>query len=350
MKQTILLVISLLVLCSCQFETTAKYHTGDFETVLGIASTKGKPIWMILGGGKHCESCNQLIEDMKEEDIFKKYQNDYVFFRCNVEEPENTFLKYIFLMEAIPNSYIVSPEGKVYSYLSGQLKGKDIERQFMAIRDNQPYYPARHSQFKSDMKKLLYLQNLLITICLRNRHAANDTSQLRSLLPDLKKSIDIEPYFYNLYLSSRIFLQLGDSLQSKQYAQKALQCCPDGFQTIIYTPLISELHRLLNTENARTPQAYIKFENTQLDIKNKDSNYYIFRFKNTGGLPLLVKHVSSSCGCAKATWDKQPILPGGEGEIKIIYNPKENNAYTKTFWIQTNATNKVEKLILKGTN
>src|SRR5687768_16460736 len=40
-----------------------------------------------------------------------------------------------------------------------------------------------------------------------------------------------------------------------------------------------------------------------------------FKFKNTGDHPLVIKSVQPSCGCTVADFPKQPIPPGGEGEI-----------------------------------
>ena len=205
MKPTLfLLFISLLIFYSCQFEKTAEYYTGDFETVWGIASARNKPIWMILGGGEHCQACNQLIEDMKKEDIFKKYQNDYVFFRCNVEEPKNIFLKYIFLMEAIPNSFILSPEGKMISFYAGRLQAQEIRQLLESAKEGHPLYPPRHSQFKSEPEKLLQLQNQLLTAYTAYRESDEDSTKLEQILPLIQESIDIEPYFYNLYLAAKI--------------------------------------------------------------------------------------------------------------------------------------------------
>ena len=96
MKKSIpLLLFFAFGLAACHFgwETKARYFTGDYETVAAIAQGKGKPLWMILGGGENCRSCNQLIENMKREDIFRKFEDDYLFYRCNVDEPDNLFLK-----------------------------------------------------------------------------------------------------------------------------------------------------------------------------------------------------------------------------------------------------------------
>lgn len=349
-KSILLLLLFALGLTSCHFgwETKARYFTGDYETVAAIAQGKGKPLWMILGGGENCRSCNQLIENMKREDVFRKFEDDYVFYRCNVDEPDNLFLKYIFLMETIPNSYIVSPEGKVCSYASGPLQGKDVVQLLTSARDNYPYFPSRHVHFKSGGKKLLRMQNLLLSVCLRYRHISDDTLQLRALLPDVEEAISIEPYFYNLYLASRIHRQLGDTLTANRYAREALDICPDGFQTLVFRDLIHELEN--GTFQKDTLQAYarIVFDTTTLNVRDSRSGEYVFRFKNTGTVPLLVKHVSSSCGCATPDWTRHPVLPGEKGEIKVHYQPDRDKAFTKTLWVQTNAINRIEQLTLKG--
>lgn len=40
-----------------------------------------------------------------------------------------------------------------------------------------------------------------------------------------------------------------------------------------------------------------------------------FRFRNSGPAPLVIESVKPSCGCTVADYPKQPIPPGGEGEI-----------------------------------
>src|SRR5690242_8552205 len=54
-----------------------------------------------------------------------------------------------------------------------------------------------------------------------------------------------------------------------------------------------------------------------------------FRFKNTGDKPLVIRSVQPSCGCTETSEIKEPIAPGGEGEIKASFNsqgrPGTNN-------------------------
>ena len=141
---------------------------------------------------------------------------------------------------------------------------------------------------------------------------------------------------------------MGDTLTANRYAREALDICPDGFQTLVFRDLIHELEN--GTFQKDTLQAYarIVFDTTTLNVRDSRSGEYVFRFKNTGTVPLLVKHVSSSCGCATPDWTRHPVLPGEKGEIKVHYQPDRDKAFTKTLWVQTNAINRIEQLTLKG--
>ena len=62
-----------------------------------------------------------------------------------------------------------------------------------------------------------------------------------------------------------------------------------------------------------------------------------FRFKNTGDKPLIIESVHPSCGCTVADPPKEPIAPGGEGEIKGSFdsNGKEGDQH-KTLVVTAN--------------
>lgn len=46
----------------------------------------------------------------------------------------------------------------------------------------------------------------------------------------------------------------------------------------------------------------------------------VYRFKNTGQHPLIIKDVRPSCGCTVAEKPLEPIAPGGEGSIKAVFD------------------------------
>ena len=76
---------------------------------------------------------------------------------------------------------------------------------------------------------------------------------------------------------------------------------------------------------------------------------YDFKFKNTGNQPLILNKVTASCGCTSPTWTKEPIPPGGDGSIKVAYNPKNRpNKFNKSITVYSNATQKVVALRITG--
>ena len=72
-------------------------------------------------------------------------------------------------------------------------------------------------------------------------------------------------------------------------------------------------------------------------IQQDSKNTKIFKFKNTGTEPLIIENAVGSCGCTVPTYPKEPIKPGGVGEIEVVYSPgKQQGAQTKTVTITAN--------------
>ena len=78
--------------------------------------------------------------------------------------------------------------------------------------------------------------------------------------------------------------------------------------------------------------------------KGKDDGIRVFEFTNTGDAPLIIKNAKSSCGCTVPEWPKEPIAPGGKGQIKVQYNMNPG-PISKTITIESNATNKPSGMI-----
>ncbi|MCB0482959.1 MAG: DUF1573 domain-containing protein, partial [Flavobacteriales bacterium] len=45
-----------------------------------------------------------------------------------------------------------------------------------------------------------------------------------------------------------------------------------------------------------------------------------FAFTNTGEADLIISSAKGSCGCTVPEWPKEPIPPGGKGEIRVVFN------------------------------
>jgi len=74
-----------------------------------------------------------------------------------------------------------------------------------------------------------------------------------------------------------------------------------------------------------------------------------FRFKNTGNADLIISDAKGSCGCTVPLWPKQPIRPGQEGEIEVVFdsNGKQGRQH-KTVTLVTNAIPNTKVIAIKG--
>jgi hypothetical protein len=76
------------------------------------------------------------------------------------------------------------------------------------------------------------------------------------------------------------------------------------------------------------------------DIYQGDVVEQVFKFTNTGNQPLIITDIKTSCGCTTPEWPRNPIMPGGKGEIKVGFNSTgKSNKQTKNLPIISNAVN-----------
>ena len=88
-------------------------------------------------------------------------------------------------------------------------------------------------------------------------------------------------------------------------------------------------------------QGAFSFEKEQHDFGNIEEGTkatYVFKFKNTGDQPIVISNVRASCGCTTPDWSREPIAPGAQSSITVIYNSKNRPGnFYKTITITSNA-------------
>ena len=75
---------------------------------------------------------------------------------------------------------------------------------------------------------------------------------------------------------------------------------------------------------------------------------YTFKYKNVGGSDLVLRQAKGSCGCTVPQWSKEPLAPGEEAEIEIIFNSsgkKGNQRKTMTLLANTQPNKEVLTII-----
>lgn len=76
----------------------------------------------------------------------------------------------------------------------------------------------------------------------------------------------------------------------------------------------------------------------------------VFRFRNDGDAPLVIKKVAKSCSCMTVDYSRKPILPNEVGEIRLKYEPHKAEAgiFNKVVQIYTNTQKGVNLLTIQG--
>ncbi|MDE6375001.1 MAG: DUF1573 domain-containing protein, partial [Alistipes sp.] len=77
---------------------------------------------------------------------------------------------------------------------------------------------------------------------------------------------------------------------------------------------------------------------------------YTFRWHNDGKQPLVVTRIETTCGCAKAGYEKRPVPAGGTGEVKVTYHPKGHPGnFRRKIFVYTQLSEKQPTAVLELT-
>ena len=111
---------------------------------------------------------------------------------------------------------------------------------------------------------------------------------------------------------------------------------------------------LISAINAQSKNASISFNEIVFNFGNLQESggekAHKFEFTNTGGEPLIIQNVSTSCGCTTPEWTKQPVMPGQKGFVSAAFNPAGRpGPFEKYVTVISNADPSTVKLTISGT-
>lgn len=85
----------------------------------------------------------------------------------------------------------------------------------------------------------------------------------------------------------------------------------------------------------------ISFESQEHDfgkVYEGETVGWYFKYRNTGNAPLIITKANASCGCTVPEFRKEPLAPGKEGFIKVIFDTSgRSDKQTKTITVESNA-------------
>ncbi|WP_432712449.1 DUF1573 domain-containing protein [Pedobacter sp.] len=80
---------------------------------------------------------------------------------------------------------------------------------------------------------------------------------------------------------------------------------------------------VMTTSTAAPDAPVLTFAKESYDfgkIKQGEKVQYDFKFTNTGKTPLIISNAVATCGCTIPETPKDPVMPGAEGVIKVVFN------------------------------
>ena len=76
---------------------------------------------------------------------------------------------------------------------------------------------------------------------------------------------------------------------------------------------------------------------------------HVFNSTNTGDADLVIVSAKGSCGCTVPEWPKEPIAPGAEGKISVVFNSEgKKGMQNKRVSIVANTEPATTAITLKG--
>jgi hypothetical protein len=109
----------------------------------------------------------------------------------------------------------------------------------------------------------------------------------------------------------------------------------------------SLMHNPMNENNLPVTINTLKKDFGTLEQNSKA--VYTFEITNLDEKPLVIWHVTTSCGCTSPTWTEKPIEKGKVGSVKVKYDTSQTGRFEKSVFVYTNFNDRPIKLTIEGT-
>ncbi|SKB39502.1 DUF1573 domain-containing protein [Daejeonella lutea] len=106
------------------------------------------------------------------------------------------------------------------------------------------------------------------------------------------------------------------------------------------------------TETAPADAPVFKFVKESYDfgqITDGEKVSYDFKFSNTGKSPLIITSATATCGCTVPDYPKEPVAPGAEGVIRVVFDSSGKlGMQNKVITITANTVPEITQLNILG--
>jgi len=106
------------------------------------------------------------------------------------------------------------------------------------------------------------------------------------------------------------------------------------------------------TEEGTEGGAVLAFEDTSHDFGTLLAGEQVvcyFEYENSGGEPLVIRSVETTCGCTTPDWNREPLPPGGKERLQVIFDATgRSGLQLKQVTVVSNASEPRIQLILRA--
>lgn len=117
----------------------------------------------------------------------------------------------------------------------------------------------------------------------------------------------------------------------------------------VHNPKVKELYlkiiqgkQIGRTDEGKQIKTKVEIDKTAVSMGSFDwqkEQKATFTLKNIGDKPLAIHEVTTSCGCTTVSYPKEPVQPGRETTLEVVYKAEHPEHFDKTVTVYCNADN-----------
>ena len=123
----------------------------------------------------------------------------------------------------------------------------------------------------------------------------------------------------------------------------------------VLNPNVKELYLKLLNGSVQTSSTNtlteVSIDNVVMDLGRfpmSEKQECSFVLTNMGNNLLVIQDITTSCGCTKVEYSKEPIRPGGTLKVKVIYEAEQREYVNKSVKVYCNTKDSPVRLTVKG--
>lgn len=344
----LVLVISLL-LASCS--GSLNYVKTNLDEALVQAKKQHKYL-LVIAQYAECSACEEFEKMLHGEksQLQGLLADQFLILKYNGNVVGNEFLFYLNNSVGSPSMFTFSPEGKLLNVVTGGKTSEEFYDELTATIEGASHHDLFVPRIKANKSDIIQMYNVCIKGAAVLKDKTANATEVNNHIDSIKYYTAVAPYFYNSYLLARLYAKTGNTDSSKAWAARALTN-NSSYDLRLFEQLRKEMNYVVAAGEKMVDSGKIAFPSAEIAlgaVRIGEPRKELIKFRNIGNKPLTIKEVNGSCDCMKFNWDKQPVAPGKESAIELVYTGNTEGDFSKVIFIISDGINGVSRINLTG--